>query len=758
MKDRFLDLAVVFIAFGFIFWGFKASQIHPPTHSFVLAAPHGSWKFETTLGSYSTAPGSHVCSLLPATEPCQGRYLGLFKRSQMISVLKNSQLSLYLPAIPGAQGVWVNGVLVQGTQRSFSSLAGFTVPVDSALAFSKPELQIEIPIQSNQKTLIGMIIEAPILGDFAELNTYRDHRVSYIQNLPLAFTFVYAVIAVVFSWLIFRAKIRDRIYQEFVIYFFSFSLFHFFLSGVLRDWFPFWGSVLQFPFSILASCGCFRLIGSFAEMPCSTVNRLSWVYVFSAGVSCILTLLGFEQPQFIFYFLSRVWILYPLFKLSTHLKSPLHRIIFINAFFFVILYISDAIKILSRTVIAFPYPFGFTARHVSPLIFFVSVVYLIYQMIQENRELTRKQAWEDLARQVAHDIRSPLAALNFINFHTSHLPEEYRVILRSASNRIQDIANLLLEYPSRQFHTFSRSEEPLTGPDEPLSCSLLANLTESIVAEKRFQYRSEMKIEIDVRLSSSAYGLFANIQPNELKRVLSNLIDNSAEAFQSKNGNIEVLLTSKDQNVHLKIKDNGGGIPSEIIDSLGKKGFSHQKKSGRGLGLYHAKSRLETWGGKFQIESTVNQGTEVTLIFPRASAPKWFVPRILVDDVMNVFIADDDPSIHYTWQRRFEGFQIDHEDIRLFHFSTLDSLEDYLKKHPPETSTPVLYLIDNEFTMHSKTGIDFISSYQVQTKSILVTSHGDESRIADQCSKNGISMIPKFLVGAVPIQKRIHES
>ncbi|MBI5139339.1 hypothetical protein HZA26_01880 [Candidatus Nomurabacteria bacterium] len=51
----------------------------------------------------------------------------------------------------------------------------------------------------------------------------------------------------------------------------------------------------------------------------------------------------------------------------------------------------------------------------------------------------------EITAQVAHDIRSPLAALNVIEKDLACLPEEVRIILRGAINRIRDIANGLLQ-------------------------------------------------------------------------------------------------------------------------------------------------------------------------------------------------------------------------------------------------------------------------------------------------------------------------
>ena len=64
--------------------------------------------------------------------------------------------------------------------------------------------------------------------------------------------------------------------------------------------------------------------------------------------------------------------------------------------------------------------------------------------LKEERE-TAKKALTTLTAQVAHDIRSPLTALNTCLKNLPQLPEKQRILMENASNRINDIANNLLQ-------------------------------------------------------------------------------------------------------------------------------------------------------------------------------------------------------------------------------------------------------------------------------------------------------------------------
>jgi two-component system sporulation sensor kinase A len=127
----------------------------------------------------------------------------------------------------------------------------------------------------------------------------------------------------------------------------------------------------------------------------------------------------------------------------------------------------------------------------------------------------------------------------------------------------------------------------------------------------------------------SSYGLFAEIESAEFKRVVSNLINNAAEAMDDK-GTITLSVTESNVRIQICCSDNGQGIPTEIIGKLTQRGESHGKAKGSGLGLYHAKSSVEKWGGALTLHSQVGKGTSVTISLPKAQAPLWFVPTLTV--------------------------------------------------------------------------------------------------------------------------------
>lgn len=346
-----------------------------------------------------------------------------------------------------------------------------------------------------------------------------------------------------------------------------------------------------------------------------------------------------------------------------------------------------------------------------------------------------------LARQVAHDIRSPLTALEIVTAKLDQVPEDVRLLMRTATQRVKDISNNLLEM----------SKVGGTGAPKPpnrRSVQMLAPLVDQILSEKRSQFSVREGLNISGQIDSSAYRLFARLNQVELLRVLSNLINNAAEAILG-DGKIQVTLYARDDRAVIEISDNGIGMSQSTVKTLGTKEIASDKKpgaaagSGSGIGLVHAFGAVREAGGEIHVESALNVGTRVRISLPAEEPPSWFIPRIAADGRM-ITIVDDDASIHEVWNNRFADLP---ETSEVIHFSCLDSFTRFLN----QTSIRPLVLIDYEFQGQKLTGLDVIKHFGERTADwVLVTSHF-EITLQTECEKLGIRLLPKSLAAQVPI-------
>ncbi|EKD92363.1 MAG: Sensor protein, partial [uncultured bacterium] len=183
---------------------------------------------------------------------------------------------------------------------------------------------------------------------------------------------------------------------------------------------------------------------------------------------------------------------------------------------------------------------------------------LMHNDIQKKAKF---EAEAQAARQLAHDIRSPLASLNLLLSFISELPEKPRVLMRSSINRITDIANSLQ----------NKGEEAHLASSElcnKTKIAMISSAVESVVTEKRLQLINNKKIYIDSYLEN-AYGLFSNLDSTELKRVLSNLINNSFESFDDAVHHISINIFCKNEYIFIELIDDGRGISPTLLKQIG---------------------------------------------------------------------------------------------------------------------------------------------------------------------------------------------
>ena len=365
----------------------------------------------------------------------------------------------------------------------------------------------------------------------------------------------------------------------------------------------------------------------------------------------------------------------------------------------------------------------------------------------------------EIAQQVSHDIRSPLSALNMMLMDLKELPEQKRLIVRSALQRINDISNSLLEKSKGQ--AVSSPTQSSTSPVAITSAGatevvLLSSVVGELLSEKRIQFREKVDVSIEEDLTK-AYGYFVSVKATELKRVLSNLINNAIEAFPEGKGRVTVGIRGYKDVVQIIISDNGKGIPASVLAKLGERGVSHGKESsgtsGSGLGVYHAKSTVESYGGKFEIQSREGRGTMIQIQLPRAVAPEWFVPQISLAPHMKVFIVDDDSSIHGVWKERFQSLEDQPTGMDIYNYTDVNQFIEIVQSLSSQDLARTLFLVDYEFLGQDLCGVEIVQKLEIQKQSILVTSHADHPQLQKQCQDLGLRLIPKSLSTLVPIRK-----
>lgn len=127
-------------------------------------------------------------------------------------------------------------------------------------------------------------------------------------------------------------------------------------------------------------------------------------------------------------------------------------------------------------------------------------------------------------------------------------------------------------------------------------------------------------------LHNKTLRLYDRLEPNFkistdvflLKRVVQNLILN-AITYGINSKYIDITLENSDSNYYIRVKDWGLGISKENLDKIFNKYYSAAElysKTGMGLGLYLSNKIVNVLGGKIDVQSEINKGSEFSIVFP----------------------------------------------------------------------------------------------------------------------------------------------
>jgi len=225
----------------------------------------------------------------------------------------------------------------------------------------------------------------------------------------------------------------------------------------------------------------------------------------------------------------------------------------------------------------------------------------IKELEAENERNRRLTAMGSLVMKIAHEIRNPLGSIElFANMISEDLKEgihgEYA---RRISSSVKMLRNTL-----ENMLSFSRG----INPKKEKFC--INDLVEEII--KEFQ---ELFSRVGVKIKVNMNEKFIIIaDPALLRQALINIIVNAYQAMPD-GGHLFVHVNNDGNFISLCIKDTGYGIDSEIIDRIFDPFFS-TKDRGTGLGLSITQSIISAHGGKIDVKSEPDEGTEFAIYLP----------------------------------------------------------------------------------------------------------------------------------------------
>ncbi len=241
---------------------------------------------------------------------------------------------------------------------------------------------------------------------------------------------------------------------------------------------------------------------------------------------------------------------------------------------------------------------------------FISVTTNLLERERSRRELELRAAQDlaSLAAQVAHDIRSPVGALEMTTKALRDIPPESRDLLQQITARIRRIADSLVQ-------TY-RVQALMTNTN----ISEIKKRLESLVSEKTFSH-PQISLETNFTKLDNHLELFLAGRMVDFERMMSNLLDNAIESKREDcRLQIELSAEAVANSLIIEISDNGRGIPEEHLTKLGDQGFTFGKPKGTGLGLNFVKTVVQELNGKIEFSSKPGMGTRVKIELPLSKA------------------------------------------------------------------------------------------------------------------------------------------
>lgn len=358
--------------------------------------------------------------------------------------------------------------------------------------------------------------------------------------------------------------------------------------------------------------------------------------------------------------------------------------------------------------------------------------------------LQEKEHFGMLARKVAHDITSPLASLKMMLDRCEELPENKLSILRRATEGALDIANNLIS-------NYQKKENSSVSDIELRQPLLVSDLLIHLMSEKKVQYQQH-SVRFETVIDSDAHFAFIHVQKTELRRTISNLLNNAVDALEGKKeGVITLHLTFEGEFLIVNVHDNGKGMPRDKVEKmLEHQGFTEGKKNGHGLGLQQVWDTLENNQGTMTVRSELGKGTSIQLTFPRVASPSWLARQILLTQDSIIVILDDEESMHPAWDLRFSSFLTTHPSVQIHHFTQGKKAFDFFEKLSSEEKNRVIFLSDYELLNQERNGLQIIEASQING-AILVTSYYSNPKVSEAAAKLNINILPKQMASVIPI-------
>lgn len=211
-------------------------------------------------------------------------------------------------------------------------------------------------------------------------------------------------------------------------------------------------------------------------------------------------------------------------------------------------------------------------------------------------KVSRDEAWQEMARQVAHEIKNPLTPMRLT---VQSFQRNFDVEGPQAQEKMEEFASILIEQidtMSEVANTFSTYATLPKAQLEPCDIVEVTKRSTEIFDQNMVSFESDVA-QLEVPLDRTQW-----------IRVMTNLIQNGIQSVPAKRSpKIEITLTSSPR-VSIRVADNGSGIPKALKGKVFEPRFTTKTK-GMGLGLGIVRNIIQSHNGTITYTENKPKGT-----------------------------------------------------------------------------------------------------------------------------------------------------
>ena len=233
---------------------------------------------------------------------------------------------------------------------------------------------------------------------------------------------------------------------------------------------------------------------------------------------------------------------------------------------------------------------------------------------QELIRTERQAAFSQVIQGIIHNLKNPLSVMKMSVEMIENNPDSCMNMIRILNNSIEKMQNMIQSLMTKGK---KENSDEIETVDINNSIQMEYELLKSISHYKGLS-------QFTLRLHNTP--LKVRAVPSELAQIFNNLVKNAMEAmYHQGNGIITITTGKRGIFAWFSIKDNGPGIPEEIIRNIFDPFFTTKPRektqesdepTGTGLGLHFCNETIRSYGGKIEVHSQIGEGTEFIVYVP----------------------------------------------------------------------------------------------------------------------------------------------